>query len=147
MGISYHPALPAAEARGLPILSFRMARLFNEFLDRYIAWQGAKRQARFWTLILIFLGAVILALPYYFAVRGFILSAVLFAGFYFAVCRCLEASGRASHLAVNVNILYHHLAGKLEAGFCEHGSRCRCVEVFRLYVAKEYHIDFNKGSV
>ena len=146
MGVSYHSAfLAAAETRDLPVLSPRMERLFHEFLKHYQAWREAKRQERVWMCFLIVISAAILALPFYFAVRGFAASVVLFAVFYFAVGRCLEVSGRANRLSVNVSVLRHHLEGKLEAGFCEHGDSCCCAEDFRRYAAREYHIFFGSG--
>lgn len=146
MELLSHPALQVAESRNLPVPSWRMGRLFYEFLGRYQAWQAAKRQEMLWIIILIFLGAGILLLPYLLADRGFVLSVGLFAAFYFAALRCLKIKERVNHLYVNVNILYHHLVGKLEVGFCEHTGPCRCVENFRRFVAEEYHISLVNGS-
>jgi hypothetical protein len=131
----------------LPVPSVRMALLFYEFLGRYKQWRIAQFQETIGILIVLFLGLCILLIPWFWRDIGMSISFTLFVLFYFAVRYYLKVSKRVSHLYVNVYILHHHLIGKLEVGFCDHTDPCHCVENFRGYVLKNYHISLNKRSL
>lgn len=127
--------------------SIRMAQLFYEFHGRYKDWRLAKLQAMIGTIIVLFLGLVALLIPWLLPKVGVFVSLVMIILFYFAIRYYLKVSERASHLYINVHILYHHLSGKLEVGFCDHHEPCHCVEDFRSYVLENYRIYFNNGSL
>lgn len=128
------------EHQKLPVHSERMAKLFFEFLRRYNEWETAKFQEALWMLILLFLGFCILFFPLFLHGRGLIISIIMLIFFCFAAFHYLKLNRWVCHLAVNVNILHHHLIGKLEVGFCNHSNTCNCVEDFLRYVITEYNI-------
>lgn len=123
-----------------------MGQLFYEFLGRYNEWKTAKIQETIWMLILLFLGLGIFLLPWFMLGKGLIMSIVMLVLFFFASHHYLELNAQVSHLYVNVHILYHHLTGKLEVGFCDHLEPCQCAENFRRYVIKNYNISFYNPS-
>lgn len=122
--------------------SVRMAQLFYEFLDRYKDWRFAKLQA---TIIVFLLGLFTMFSPWFLPKIGVSMSLGILILFYFALRYYLEIHERVSHLYINVHVLYHHLSGKLEVGFCDHYEPCHCAENFRGYVLKNYRISFDNG--
>ena len=148
MGMLCYPVLcKTVENSNLPVPSARMGRLFNEFLSRYNEWKLAKFQATIGILIVIFLGLCSLFIPCFLPDIGGPMSFSVFVLFFFAVRYYLEVNERVSHSYVNVYILYHHLLGKLEVGFCDHNEPCQCVDNFRCYVLKNYNVSLSKGSL
>ncbi len=124
----------------LPGASPRMWSLFREFLRRYRDLQRAQRRETFWLLVVIGLGMLVVFLPVPGHHNGVVLSLVCVGLLLLAARRYQAASRMVRHLGVNVHILYHHLLGKLEVGFCDHQVPCHCAEEFRCYVWKTYHI-------
>ena len=144
--VDFYPSESKTVATLDPIFpSVRIAQLFYEFLDRYKNWRLAKLQAAIGTMIVVFLGLAVLLIPWFLPKIGMPLSLGLLILFYFAVRYYLEVKQRVSHLYINVHILYHHLTGKLEVGFCDHYKPCHCVEDFRDYVLENYRISFDNG--
>lgn len=148
MGILSQPLLnQRVSHEELPVPSARMALLFYEFLSRYTEWKNAKLQETIGIIIIFFLGLSIFFIPWFlphFRLIIMFIALVLFCGvtrYYFVINK------RVNHLHVNVHILHHHLIGKLEVGFCNHAEPCHCVENFRSFVLKKYHISLNKGSL
>ena len=147
MGMLCQPILKTIGHQNLPVPSVRMAQLFYEFLGRYNEWKIAKLQETVGMFILLFLGLCIMFLPCFLPGRGLNMSMAILVLFYFATRYYLEVNERVSHLYVNVQILHHHLIGKLEVGFCDHSEPCHCVENFRHYVSKKYRISLYNGSL
>jgi len=129
------------ESPNPPFPSARMAQLFYEFLGRYNDWKLARRQETIGLIIVLVLGLLALIIPWVFPNNRMTVSFAMLTLFYFATRKYIELNEQASHLYVNVNILYHHFIGKLEVGFCDHREPCQCAENFRGYVP------FDTGSL
>lgn len=125
--------------------SVRMAQLFYEFLGCYKNWRLAKFQAMIGSFTVFLLGLFALLIPWLLPKMGVSMCLFILILFYFAIRHYLEVNDRVSHLYINVHILYHHLSGKLEVGFCDHHEPCRCVEDFRGFVLDNYKISFDNG--
>lgn len=134
------------ESLDLAFPSVRMAELFYEFLKRYKDWKLAKLQASIGTILVLCLGLVALLIPWNLPRMGVLMSLGVLILLYFSVRYYLEINKQVSHLYINVNILHHHLSGKLEVGFCDHYEPCQCVENFRSYVLRNYRISFENDS-
>lgn len=137
--------LATTEHHSFPDLSERRAQLFYEFLGHYNEWKIAKIQETIGMLILLFLGLLILFLPWFLPGKGLIMSIVVFVFFCLATRHYMQVQERVNHLYVNVHILHHHLIGKLEVGFCDHSEPCHCVDNFRSYVLEKYSISLENG--
>ena len=124
----------------LPIASPRMRVLFWEFLRRNRDLQMAQRRETIWLSTVIVLGVLAVVLPVPARHGGVILSFGCIGLLFMSVRRYQAANRVVRHLSVNVHILYHHLLGKLEVGFCEHKVPCNCAEEFRRYVWRTYRI-------
>lgn len=127
--------------------SARMAGLFFEFLGRYSDWKLARRQELVGMIFVILLGVLSVSVPWLFPKTGLTVSIVLLIFFYIAARQYIKLNQRVSHLYVNVNILHHHLLGKLEVGFCDHREPCHCAEDFRNYAWAKYHISFDANII
>ena len=128
-----------------PFPSTRFAKLFYEFLSRYNEWQTVKLQKQLLKTMIFFLGIVSLATLLLASYDGAIISICLIVPLFLTAQKYIEVNERVSHLYVNVQILHHHLIGKLEVGFCDHVEICHCAENFCKYVAKNYGIILNQG--
>lgn len=126
-----------------PFPSVRMAQLFYEFLARYNEWKLTRRQVTNGMILVFMLGLLALIIPCLFPKVGMPMSIAMLILFYFATRHYIKVYERVNHLYVNVNILHHHLMGKLEVGFCDHKEPCHCVENFCTYVLKNYNISFD----
>lgn len=147
MGKLCQPILKTVGHQNVPVLSERMGQLFYEFLGRYNEWKIAKHQETIGMLFLLSLGLCMLILPWFLTGRGHIMSMVMLVLFYFATRYYLLLKERVDHLYVNLHVVHHHLVGKLEVGFCDHLEPCHCVDNFRSYVIKKYHISLYSGSL
>lgn len=141
------PVLKTIDYQELPVPSLRMAKLFYEFLSRYNEWKAAKLQEALGIFMLFFLVLGIICILWFLPGRGLIIITVMLVLFYLAIRHYLDVNERVSHLYVNVYILHHHLIGKLEVGFCDHGEPCHCVESFRRYVVEKYNISLYNRSL
>ena len=144
MGLFCRPV--TIEHKKLPVHSVQTAKLFFEFLRRYNEWKTAKFQETLWMLILLILGFCILFFPLFLPGRGLTISIIMLIFFSIAMHHYVKVNKRVRHISVNVNILHHHLIGKLEVGFCNHSNNCHCVENFLRYVMAEYNIYLYKRS-
>jgi len=137
----------AANDETLPVKSQRVALLFYEFLRRHRELADAERKETIWLSLAIILGIASVMVPLADPDGGWVGVAGL--GAFLAVLRqYVRYNTAVNHLYVNVQILHHHLLGKLEVGFCEHaGEPCACAEEFRRYVWQTYRISLYGGPL
>lgn len=131
---SINPAFPSG----------RMAKLFYEFLSRHREWKLAKRKELVAIIIVILLGISALLVPWLYPKLSIPVSFVMYILFFWSARIYIKLNERVGHLYINVNILTHHLIGKLEVGFCDHREPCQCVQNFREYVLKTYDITLDR---
>ncbi|MHB8125485.1 MAG: hypothetical protein ACYDEJ_07555 [Desulfitobacteriaceae bacterium] len=130
----------------LPVYSPEMEQLFYEFLHRYQEWSKVKRQEN-----LLFIGLVIVGMIAFFYLCKFPQIDIVYSFlwlFFFCILIVFfqKVSLSVNHQGINTRIVYHHLIGKLEVGFCQHHQPCSCVEDFRQYVLKNYYISLYGDS-
>lgn len=115
-----------------------MIRLFEEYLRRWQELRLARKREALWLVLLTLTGAVALFIPWlrgrvWGSAAGIVLSIVVFYHY-------RRVNSMVYHSFVNLNVLHHHLLGKLEVGFCNHDGPCNCANEFRQHVWQEYHI-------
>ncbi|MGE4273157.1 MAG: hypothetical protein AB7E31_09850 [Desulfitobacterium sp.] len=123
--------------------------LLQEFLCRYRELQSARYREVAWVMAVISLGFFCLGSVMFTPLveLSSLLSILLLVVFFLALKQYLKVRRLAEHVYINVHILYHHLLGKLEVGFCEHESPCQCTENFRKYMWNRYGISFYGNSI
>ena len=115
-----------------------IVRLFEEYLRRWQELRSARRREVFWLVLLTVSGAVALLVPWlpghiWTGAGGIVLFVAVFHHY-------RKVSTMVYHSFVNLNVLHHHLLGKLEVGFCEHDGPCECANEFRHHVWQKYRI-------
>lgn len=150
MGVFAHQApiraLNTAESHHVPN---HMRGVLREFLRRYSELQRLRHREVAWMMMVILLGFLSLwgmMFPTYQEIL-FWINSLLLVGFLLALKQYISVRRVSQHVYINVHILYHHLLGKLEVGFCEHESPCQCAEAFRKYIWKRYGISFYGNSI
>ncbi|AFM00879.1 hypothetical protein Desde_2549 [Desulfitobacterium dehalogenans ATCC 51507] len=138
--------LNTAESNSVPI---HIRGVLKEFLRRHSELQRLRHReiASLMAVILFgFLSLWGMMFPKY-PELSFLINSLLLAGFVLTFRQYLKARRVSQHVYINVHILYHHLLGKLEVGFCEHESPCQCAETFRKYMWNRYGISFYGNSI
>ncbi|MDI6813680.1 MAG: hypothetical protein QMC95_12965 [Desulfitobacteriaceae bacterium] len=115
-----------------------IVRLFEEYLRRWEELRRARKREALWLILLTLTGALALFVPWlpghlWGSIGGFGLALAVF-------YRYRRVSSQVYHSLVNLNVLHHHLLGKLEVGFCNHVGPCECADEFRHHVWRKYHI-------
>lgn len=150
MGVFVHQvptrALNYAESHSVPQ---HMRGVLREFIRRYTELQRLRHKEVGWMMIVILLGFLSLwgMMFSIYQELSFWINSLFFVGFVLTLMQYLKIRRISQHVYVNVHILYHHLLGKLEVGFCEHESPCQCAEAFRKYIWKRYGISFYGNSI
>lgn len=148
MGVVAHPLFSkqwkVSECSTIPL---HLRGLFQEFLRRYDEWHCLRRMEAGGLVRVVFVGFLSLFsfmwiefIPEFFTFGLLLLFISLLQRYY-------NLKRETNHAYVNVHILYHHLLGKIEVGFCEHEKDCQCVENFKKYVWNEYHISLYGNSI
>lgn len=114
--------------------------LWNEYLRRYSELQKLRRREISGLIFVVLLGFLSLTCLMLFPTTPLFATLCLLFAFSLSLRLYLRVRNASTHVYVNVHILHHHLLGKLDVGFCEHDSDCRCAENFRKFVWKEYRI-------
>lgn len=140
MGVIVQPLYTRKlKQESVPALSQQMDRLFTEFLVRYKEWHSFQKRELLWLATTMILGMVSLTLWMY-ALYAWGVYLVLCLSFVLVFCHYLKVRQCANHLYINVHILYHHLLGKLDVGFCDHEAPCQCSDQFKKYAWEHYGI-------
>jgi len=119
------------------------------FLKRYNELQRLKQKEFVRLIVVLVLGFLCLWSMLFLATAELAvgLSSILVLGFIFSLKQYYQAYKETHHVYINVHILYHHLLGKIEVGFCQHQSPCQCAEAFKQYMWKRYGISFYGTSI
>ncbi|KLU60031.1 hypothetical protein CEB3_c34620 [Peptococcaceae bacterium CEB3] len=126
-------------------LSPSTLRLFEEYLRRSEELRAARRREGTLMFLLVLTGAAAFTSPWLGVNPAF--SLLCAAGAFLVFRYYLKASRRVNHVFINLNVLHHHLLGKLEVGSCRHGESCDCINEFRRLVWQRYHISLYEESL
>lgn len=127
------------------VIPIHLQGLVQEFLRRYDELQGLRKKELSWMVILTTVGSLslwglmLVNSPFY-------LTTILL-GFMLVLRQYLRMRKLSHRVYVNVHILYHHLLGKLEVGFCHHVIPCQCADDFKKYFWRTYGISFYTTSI
>lgn|SRR5690554_6276907 len=141
MGVyAQHMAARKSELVEGKVIPIHLQGLVREFLRRYDELQNLRKKELSWMIFLTLVGC--LSLWGFVLVNSPFFYIMALLGFGLVLRQYLSIRKECHRVYVNVHILYHHLLGKLEVGFCKHLTPCQCVEDFKRYFWRTYGISF-----
>ncbi len=127
------------------VIPIHLQGLVQEFLRRHEELQDLRKKELSWMIILTTVGSLslwglmLVNSPFYYI--------TILLAFMMVLRQYLHIRKLSHHVYVNVHILYHHLLGKLEVGFCDHVIPCQCADNFKKYFWRTYGISFYTTSI